>query len=124
MLSSGGSQGPSLRCLGAGDRKGAADTASPPSGRSAAEDLGGSRISSAAAARRPACPAGEILVPQRLAAVPAGSSITETCRDGLAGSHEEASTGHPLEALIWVAGIEPGPTLKAAHGASVADTRR
>jgi hypothetical protein len=44
------------------------------SGRSTAEDLGGARICSAAAARRPACPAGEILVLQRLAAAPAGSS--------------------------------------------------
>ncbi len=35
------SQGPSLRCLGAGDREGAADTASAASGRSTAEDLGG-----------------------------------------------------------------------------------
>ena len=117
MLSSGGSQGPSLRCLGAGDRKGAADTASPPSGRSAAEDLGGSRIWSAAAARRPACPAGEILVPQRLAAVTAGSSDHRDMQGRACRTREEACTGHPLEALhLSTAGAEPRLTLKAAHG--------
>lgn len=70
------------------------------SGRSAAEDLEGARIWSAAAARRPACPAGEILVAQRLGAAAAGSSVRETCRDGLAeAERKRAHTGHPLEAL-------------------------
>jgi hypothetical protein len=61
--------------------KGAAITAC---GRSTAEGLGGGKIWSAASARRPACPAGEIFSPDRLEAEPAGSSPTETCRDGLA----------------------------------------
>ena len=92
MLSSGGSQGPSLRCLGAGDREGAAHTASPASGRSRAEDLGGARICSAAAARRPACPAGEILAPQRLGAATAGSSDHRDMQGRACRSRGEAST--------------------------------
>ena len=87
------------------------------SGRSVAEDLGGARICSAAAARRPACPAGEILGPQRLAAAPAGSSVQRDMQGRACRTREEASTGHPLEALhLSTAGTEPRPTLKAAHG--------
>jgi hypothetical protein len=56
----------------------------PASGRSAAQDLEAGEFDSAAAARRPARPAGEILAPQRLAAATAGSSACRDSRGGLA----------------------------------------
>src|SRR5271166_1244074 len=59
------------------------------SGRSTAEGLGGGKIWSAASARRPASPAGEIFSPDRLEAGPAGSSPTETCRNGLAETPQQ-----------------------------------
>jgi hypothetical protein len=78
--------------VSAPETAGAADTASTASGRSRAEDLGGARICSAAAARRLACPAGEILGPQRLTAAPAGSSDRRDMQGQACRSPGETST--------------------------------
>src|SRR5882724_3507232 len=65
----------SLRCLAHRDRIGRRYHRERASGRSTAEDLGGEKICSEAAARRPALsPAGEIFSPDKLGAVTAGSS--------------------------------------------------
>jgi hypothetical protein len=52
-------------------------------------------------------------------------AITETCRGGLAGSHEEASTGHPLEVLhLSTAAPNRAQPSKLRTAASFGDTRR
>jgi hypothetical protein len=91
------SQGPSLRCLAPETAKGAADTASVRAAEaqrrtSEAEEFGAALAP--AAARRPVCPAGEILPPQRLAAAPAGSSAYRDMQ-GL-------GPGTPKEPTAWL----------------------
>src|ERR1700737_5088482 len=78
-----------LRCLVRGDRIGRRyHPELLASARSTAEDPGGGKICSAAAARRPACRAGEIFPATGLGPAPAGSSSRETCRDGPAEKPE------------------------------------
>ena len=104
--------GPSLRCLAGRDRKGAAVTASPRAAAAQRRTLKAEEFDSAAAARRPARPAGEILAPQRLAAATAGSSAWRDMQGRACGDSDAKHPAHPPEALI--AGsrrpICPGPS--------------
>jgi alpha/beta hydrolase family protein len=65
MVSWVGSQDPYLRWLADRDRMGRRYHRERARGRSEAKDRQGGKIWSAAAARRPACPAGEIFSPRR-----------------------------------------------------------
>jgi hypothetical protein len=93
VLSSLGSQGPSLRCLGAGDRKGGADTASL---GERPERSGGPRegreFESAAAARRPARGSGKFLSRRGWGRQLRDPASKETCRGRACRSREKAST--------------------------------
>jgi hypothetical protein len=120
VLSSGGSQGPSLRCLGAGDREGAVHTASlgerpeQSGGPRRGENLQRSdREEAGLSGRGNSCPA-EV--------VGGDCGIQRSQRHagtGLPKPRGNEHTAHPLEALqLSALGTEPGPTLKVAQSAA------
>ena len=65
------------------------------SGRSIAEGPEGAKICSAAAARRPACPAGEIFALTGLRAGSRSLALNETCRDGTKNSGDKERVAYP-----------------------------
>jgi hypothetical protein len=83
---------------------------------------GGARICSAAAARRPACPAGEILVPQRLAAAPPGSSGHRDSREGnVQGPGGREQQAHPPDHFHPAAAAKPGTRWKPSKPRATGD---
>jgi hypothetical protein len=103
-------------CLALGDRNGRRCHRERASGRSAAEDLGDGKIWSEAAARRPALsPAGEIFSPDRLGAVPAGSSAQRDMQGRFCGN--------PIEVTAWLIRRSTCPRPRSARDRPLQSSR-